>query len=95
MSATGVEIYPMGMTRQGYHQLCRVEMWCARFWAESAEAAKRALAASDTTAYCRWRQEEKEWFGALLTVNRLTLGIEPNNGQSFVSDLTQGGVSQD
>jgi hypothetical protein len=50
-------------------------MWCARHWVEAREAGMAALAMDDSKTYRRHRQEEYEWFGALLVVNRVILGI--------------------
>lgn len=64
--------------------LRRVEMWCARSWAEAKDAGLAALAEGDAREYQRQRHDEQEWFAALLVVNRLSLGIEPLRGESFL-----------
>lgn len=64
--------------------LRRVEMWCARWWCESQNSALAALADGDSAAYVVWRQDEREWMNALLIVNRISLGIEPMAGETFM-----------
>jgi hypothetical protein len=72
------------MNGAGDRILRRVEMWCARNWYESQNAALEALAASDSAAYARLRQDEGDWMNALLIVNRVSLGIEPLAGETFM-----------
>jgi hypothetical protein len=62
----------------------RVTMWCARNWAESLEAATYALAAQDHAEHRRQRQDADEWMHALVVVNRIWLGIEPQDGARFL-----------
>lgn len=62
----------------------RMEMWCARLWIEARNAGLAALAAGDAREYQQQRHEEQEWFAALLVVNRLSLGIEPLRGETFL-----------
>lgn len=65
--------------------LLRVQMWCARRWSESRDAALVLLAGHDAPGYLDSRANEAEWFAALLVVNRISLGIEPNEGRTFVA----------
>ena len=68
----------------GNRLLARVEMWCAREWITAREAGLAALAAGNVSLYAARRQDENEWFDALLVVNRLNLGIEPLRGETFL-----------
>lgn len=75
------------MTAAGERILKRVEMWCARHWIEARTAGLAALAEGNSALYCELRSEENDWFGAMLAVNRLFLGIEPLRGETFLDDL--------
>jgi hypothetical protein len=63
----------------------RITMWCARRWAESLNAAVGALARQDPAAHAAHRQDADEWMQALVIVNRIPLGIEPQCGKKFVA----------
>jgi hypothetical protein len=62
----------------------RTAMWCARQWAESLNAAVSALARQDHAAHRRLRADADEWMHALVVLNRIWLGIEPQDGTKFL-----------
>jgi hypothetical protein len=79
------------MNPAGAQMLVRVEMWCARFWIESRNATIEALACGDAAAFHKCRADAREWMEALLVVNRLSLGIEPQRGETFLDEIRQSG----
>ncbi len=72
------------MSTHGEHLLLRVEMWCARNWMEAKYKAKSADLAGAEAAYLAHSIDERDWFAALLVVNRINLGLEPMEGKTFM-----------
>ena len=63
------------MTLAGRMMLGRVEMWCARRWAEATADAALSLTAGRIEAYEAFRSDARDWLEALRIVNRLRLGM--------------------